>query len=1108
MPKKFSDFFKLTPNKADDFQKRLYEVIKDATTIVDCYRLIYEYIIGGLKWRSLKYRHDEMDKNLDITGIKQQQMEDARDYFEESQLGQPEERALFEYLEMKPRTKNGPNVFILEVTEEGQKAYRQVLLYLQMKIYNDEFKAKETHHLKNPHTTPKPPNGLITIADVNPDSKVQKPQLNKYVDDLEEWVKENYPDLEAVLAVTDVSELFELVFTSGKLPADKISSAIETMLKKISGLGNDPVKLKGAFRQWVILELEKNPTFWKNEKISAAYTSIEKLNTKNNNPKTYLLFRILFGDFLSPNPHEGESEEQAEQRRTEALNYISAIFSKFNNDDVKEKYNSLMETAREMIQKKYPAPYIKNLLRAKRDIPENDKVPNILAYLLKELADQLLKTLPLSRDVTEVRFFTIQNLDELNALNKTVVYVEKGDETKPFVVVKNDPLEYTDKNNSSPIPRPIYRSIPSTKDDELIAFCNLYGMRKGTFYYRHLENPSVMKVNVSKFFDKELTIDFLNYTIAYEGKSDPTINDNQQAYRSEGSTAFFFADLCEKTKWRKLSGKRRYDPYYQTNPNDAESPFPHLAAYMAAGRGVSRVLPLRDDTLCVWVWNYRGNEDSANYEKLGEALGLPAGRMMFPCHGSLTQLERINAKCLVQIGSELYMFVNYGCQQIQNNNGFYYSIIGLTRFVKGGEEQFYVRVNTPSPGVAAVLNSDTTKKRSRQLTKDPRRILALFDFGYYRRITNTEDDENQKPPFREDFKVIQLFEKDDIKYMRSGRETPVLDWPDKKFVALGVNLPICFNVQENVIQYFKDKGGRGKIINKGNPLFRERKPRKDAGKAMSPILKVLKTPMSTNLAGSKVAATAFANGGMEQSTAVEEDWGVLKTTSGNYLPINQEWCHLRGHGDGGDEYPGNFVSGSFHCNTEQLAIESGQRHVTQQMPQNSFRLHTTAYLLRDAPDYKSEVADQRNSQILNGNYLTDHKAYDQMVGNNNDRRLLEQGTGDNSSSVKKSKTDASPAPAQGAVAPLAAYLRYKVMRCNKVGNQSTGEQKREVETLGKSFDFIFEGQGEFLDKNQFTIITQAVNFALAGEEALKAWYKNAKEDLASSTTKKLQQMGE
>lgn len=43
------------------------------------------------------------------------------------------------------------------------------------------------------------------------------------------------------------------------------------------------------------------------------------------------------------------------------------------------------------------------------------------------------------------------------------------------------------------------------------------------------------------------------------------------------------------------------------------------------------------------------------------------------------------------------------------------------------------------------------------------------------------------------------------------------------------------------------------------------------------------------------------------------------------IRTDQEWCHLLGHGDGGEEYFENFISGSKHCNTEQLAIETGQR---------------------------------------------------------------------------------------------------------------------------------------------------------------------------------------
>ncbi|KQY29799.1 hypothetical protein ASD38_10780 [Caulobacter sp. Root487D2Y] len=52
---------------------------------------------------------------------------------------------------------------------------------------------------------------------------------------------------------------------------------------------------------------------------------------------------------------------------------------------------------------------------------------------------------------------------------------------------------------------------------------------------------------------------------------------------------------------------------------------------------------------------------------------------------------------------------------------------------------------------------------------------------------------------------------------------------------------------------------------------------------------------------------------------------VLVATWLPQLRTDQEWCHLYGHGDGGNEALENFVSGSKHANTEQLAIENAQR---------------------------------------------------------------------------------------------------------------------------------------------------------------------------------------
>ncbi|MBI5164955.1 MAG: hypothetical protein HY985_13770 [Magnetospirillum sp.] len=59
-------------------------------------------------------------------------------------------------------------------------------------------------------------------------------------------------------------------------------------------------------------------------------------------------------------------------------------------------------------------------------------------------------------------------------------------------------------------------------------------------------------------------------------------------------------------------------------------------------------------------------------------------------------------------------------------------------------------------------------------------------------------------------------------------------------------------------------------------------------------------------------------------------------------PTDQEWCHLIGHGDGGTETPENFVAGSKHCNTEQLAIECALRFDTEL--HNKLKARVTAYV--------------------------------------------------------------------------------------------------------------------------------------------------------------------
>jgi hypothetical protein len=1104
MPKKFSEFFTLNRDKADDFQERLYEVIKDATTIVDCYCRMYRYIIGGLKWSSRQDRHDLMHKKINMDGLDQQQMEDSRNYFEDSELVERKNRVLFEYLVLKEEEDTeeyGYNVFILKVDDDddkklqAQKAFRQIELWSRVKIYNDRYKIEQEKHDSLP-------NKEIEIdldQGYNPDDDKQIKQLKKFVGDLVTWVKNNYPDLKALLAAKGSSGLFDLVFPEvpekGQLSDQQTVDALDTMLNYIGYIklmrqkDSHPLSTRKAFGEWLIDQLKETKEkedFWNNQIISPAYKGIVDLtdpfiSSPGKNRKIFGFFKTLFADFLSPNLKPKETVKEAECRRSKALKYIKNIFVEFKSDNlkIKEKYEGLIVKALKQIQTTCEKGYTSDLLLATATFTPDNKVPMVLpvnlANELKATADELLETLPLRlKNNTEVRFFTVDNFLDLGELNSNF-YESNKNRTDSYVTFKFDPQE-----NGQPEDRPIYRSL-KTSEGSGIAFCNLPDLHNGTFYYVHT-SPAIVEVEDRNKPKRIRTIDFHNYTITYKKKNgkpkNPTHNDSGEPYRDGGKTVRFFEDLMANTKWTKI-GVRRYDPYYSTNPADASKPAPHLKAYVAAGRGLQRVLPLGDKTLCVWMWN--SNNSRQEYGKLGEAVGLPADReIIFAENGDSKQPDN-GQHCL--IGDTQYTFVKFDPIQFRSPDGFYYQFISIKMDGENEETLFFVRVNTPSPGVSAVLTK-TEKGRSRTLTKEPKDMLELFDFSYYRRIISIKDaDDESDASVTESWKVIQLFSKGDTK--KPSGATALKKFSNKDYDAVGVNLPICFNFKENIIQYYRDKQRRGKIINKGETLYREQKTRKDAATEMNPIIKYIKKPLSSTLSASKVPATEFAKGAMRQSPAVRVDWGVLKLDSRNSLPVNQEWCHLRGHGDGGQEYPGNFVSGSFHCNTEQLAIETGQRLVTQQKPKDSYLLHTTAYLLRDA-EYQSTDDDKRKSEILAANYLDDEVAYENML----EYKTVARQTKKKEPSNDDDMQIGSPSLRQGDVAPLAAYIRYKVMQCESTVKGSVGgQQAPEERTISKYFDFIFEGQSEFIDNNQFKIISRAVQFALAGETAFKTWYE-------------------
>ncbi|EPG75120.1 hypothetical protein LEP1GSC058_0060 [Leptospira fainei serovar Hurstbridge str. BUT 6] len=117
--------------------------------------------------------------------------------------------------------------------------------------------------------------------------------------------------------------------------------------------------------------------------------------------------------------------------------------------------------------------------------------------------------------------------------------------------------------------------------------------------------------------------------------------------------------------------------------------------------------------------------------------------------------------------------------------------------------------------------------------------------------------------------------------------------------------------------------------------------------------------------GNSLAATEFTDYVASQDGTTAEiiqnfptEVSYLKQKEKYYEVVtDQEWCHLFGHGDGGPDTPDNFVSGSKHCNTEQLAIETGQR----KRKIDGLTAKITAYLLPASNIWYNPDADAKDN---------------------------------------------------------------------------------------------------------------------------------------------------
>jgi hypothetical protein len=369
--------------------------------------------------------------------------------------------------------------------------------------------------------------------------------------------------------------------------------------------------------------------------------------------------------------------------------------------------------------------------------------------------------------------------------------------------------------------------------------------------------------------------------------------------------------------------------------------------------------------------------------------------------------------------------------------GFIASGPWLATSVAIADDEEYVRVNLPRAKVLGSASSSVAAK-----------ILSIFEFFYYRRLG-----ENR-------FFVLKTTR--EIKNRPGLHDGVSLGLKDR----FGVGPPI--DISNNYAYFKQSKSGRPVIKNKGSELFIERSARKGAGGVMKSLPKHLDKAAEVNRRNFdqySLSASTWTAAVMRGKGGAWNDWELHRRREPASIPTDQEWCHLKGHGDGGDERVGNFVSGSFHCNTEQLAIESGQRIVTQAAGGARYVLKTSAYLW-----------DDRSMNGLSA-YLTAL-----------DPKYMEKAYGENPTSREQGKREKFAADRKrdlarvARAAPIAAFICYKVYR-----------QRSNAPDI-KVFDYAYEGQSEFFDQNQYRIVNATVAALLRHHadpdlDRFNAWYR-------------------
>jgi hypothetical protein len=1090
MADEFKDFFDLkidgVPEAIKPINQKLYDAIKGSKNHLHCYEMLFQLCLKALKNHSIEFRKDKkitpdgtpsgLDADLQ-NAVLAQLDEELTDYTEELVLIEGATAS----------SEENPPAFKFTVSGVDVQ-YRATQIFFKRREVNDVIGK-----LGKIAASPPLPAPLADTAD--------NAAINTAIDTLVAWIEANIPVVAAAKSADNWLKLLTLLFGAGSplaantyvdsdrldaskafcrywydKSAQKFVADRKTVIEKITAnfpLSDPP----GA--PWSGQEILK-------KKYLALKACVDTTDTKahfsgdfgtglRRNSAIFGYLGELWAAGLSPSRYAGEDETQSQKRREDVAASILATLN-FDGDSlaaVTNIFGTIRKTVLTGLHDEFHITKLSNL-KDEGSATAPKEIPEELLKSLKSSVDRILSSIPLAYKATgtlacEARILPIDNLWDLEAASSgDIVFLPKNYGAyaslygKHYVVVRDDPYE----NGTF-----AFRPVCDYKDGSLRLFnlsaLNTIQFKQGSFLFQNHDSPQLVVTKVKGDhqgiggFDygdgNPLQFDFKTGII--NGKDSDT-NGKFYAVNTAGGTtkSNFISVLKAVTKWKdSFKGRVTYLPYYETLSGSVDNPIAHLRRDMPAGSGtgIGRADTVPDDQI---LWSRELNQ---GYERLPEILGLPLSRRL-----------NLDPKCGADeatIGGNTYKI-----STIRRELGIskYINLFIRIESKANGNIEYYVQVNTPPPNILPQPIMAYDNNYNKKLVPGHQEELRnIFHFDYYRKIDEAS------------FKVLKCVPEnstrrpcidDGLLIQRPAKTT--------ESTTIGINLPVSFTLTENVQNLNKEKAKLTSIKNKGKALYKAESLRDDAGTVMAGLINdnALAENFKTKLnlvSQKKLPATDFVVAAFQNAPETLKDWQVIKNTQQTELTVNQEWCHLLGHGDGGQERLGNFVAGSYHCNTEQLAMEQGLRETTHRSTKGAYLLRTTAYLLYG------------DGTIMAEDYLANNKVYTDLLALN--KKIVAEQLGQSpSKSVKAgdaAQSDPSAAAQSGGAnsarrLPICRFIRYKIIYLSDPLNFKTAK---------KVWDHTFEGQSEFFDRNQYVILNRACQFALAGRQAFTEWYANS-----------------